>query len=129
MTSCFYQQLEICHGRSIYTTDIGKCYESGFFLHHFSFLRLLICCHNIAMTTEKLYNLKSYITKKFSFLLCRMGKVEVLPHIQGVCFAHSRRYLHTRVCELCCLEWQSAQHCSQGQCEDGMVNTCSCTGS
>lgn len=66
------------------------------------------------MTTEKLYNLKRYITKKFSFLLCRMGKVEVLPHIQGVCFAHSRRCLHTRVCELCSLEWQSAQHCSQG---------------
>ena len=72
---------------------------------------------------------KSYITSPgFSFPLCRMGKVEVLPHIQGACFAHSRRHLHTRVCELCFLEWQSAQHCSWGQCGDGMLNTCSCTG-
>ena len=104
---------------------LANAINQGFFssLFFFFFFFGLLICMTIAWPQ------KNYITSLgFSFLLCRMGKVEVLPHIQGACFAHSRRHLHTRVCELCFLEWQSAQHCSQGQCGDGMVNTCSCTG-
>ena len=108
---------------------LGNSAHQGFFVVLFLFfsfflffLRLLVCCHTIAMTIGKLHNLPGV-----SFLLCRMETAEVLPHSQGGCFACSRGHLHTEVCELYLLEWQSAQHCSQGKCEDGMVNTCNCT--